>query len=74
MNKFIENFLNILDDTDSSMIVPLLLFKELDEWSSIVALSLISMVDEEYDVMLSADDVKNSNTLEDLYKLIVSKC
>ena len=31
------------------------------------------MADEEYDVALKGDDIRNSNTVEDLFKLIESK-
>ena len=48
-------------------------FKQLEEWSSLMALSLIAMVDEEYDVTLKGDDIKNSKTIEDLFKIVSSK-
>ena len=50
LNEFIENFANQFDDTDVSEITAATEFKALDEWSSLVALSIIAMVDEEYDV------------------------
>lgn len=48
-------------------------FKELEEWTSILALSLIAMVDEVYDVTLDTDDIRDANTLEDLYRAIQQK-
>ena len=48
LNEFIENFANQFDDTDVSEITAATEFKALDEWSSLVALSIIAMVDEEY--------------------------
>ena len=48
-------------------------FKELDEWSSLIALSIIAMVDDEYDVTLKGDDIKNAVTIEDLFKTVESK-
>lgn len=73
MNEFIDNFCEILEDTDVSTISSNSHFKELEEWSSLMALSLIAMVDENYNVSLSADDIRNAKTLEDLYNLIQSK-
>ena len=46
LNEFIENFANQFDDTDVSEITAATEFKALDEWSSLVALSIIAMVDE----------------------------
>jgi len=48
-------------------------FKELDEWSSLIALSVIAMVDEEYDVTIKGDDIRNSDTVEDLFNAVKSK-
>ena len=73
MNDFLNNFWNLLDETGQELVVADTEFKELEEWSSIVALSLIAMVDEEYDVTLETDDIKNASTLEDLYNTIQSK-
>lgn len=47
LNEFIENFANQFDDTDVSEITAATEFKALDEWSSLVALSIIAMVDED---------------------------
>ncbi|MBQ2884850.1 MAG: acyl carrier protein [Alphaproteobacteria bacterium] len=73
MNDFLNNFWSLLDETEQDLIVANTVFKELEEWSSIVALSLIAMVDEEYDVTLETDDIRNSSTLEELYNTIQSK-
>ena len=49
------------------------MFKELDEWSSLIALSVIAMADEEYEVTLKGDDIRNANTVEDLFNTVKSK-
>ena len=70
INDFIEKFAEQFEDTDASEFKADTVFKELDEWSSILALSVIAMVDEEYDVTLKGDDVRNSTTIEDLYNIV----
>ena len=70
LKEFIENFAEQFEDTDASEIKAETIFKELDEWSSLIALSVIAMVDEEYDVTIKGDDVRNSNTVEDLYNAV----
>lgn len=73
LNDFIAHFAEQFDDTDVNEFKAETQFRELDEWSSLIALSIIAMVDEEYDVTLKGDDVKNSVTIEDLYKCVISK-
>lgn len=73
ITEFIQNFADQFDETDPSEIKSDTVFKELEEWSSLIALSIIAMVDEEYDITLRGDDIKNSETIEDLYNIVRSK-
>lgn len=73
LKEFIMNFSDQFDDTDSSVFTAETKFHELEEWSSLIALSIIAMVDEEYDVTLKGDDIKNAQTIEDLFLTIKSK-
>ena len=73
LKDFIENFAQQFDDTDASEIKAETVFKELDEWSSLIALSLIAMVDEEYNVTIKGEDIRNSTTVEDLFNAVKAK-
>lgn len=73
INEFVANFADQFDDTDASEILAETVFKELEEWSSLIALSVIAMVDEEYDVTIKGDDIRNSNTIEDLFNIVKAK-
>lgn len=73
LNKFIENFASQFDDTDASEFMAETKFKELEEWSSLMALSIIAMVDEEYDVRIKGEDIRSSITIEDLYTIVSSR-
>lgn len=73
INGFIEKFAEIFDDTDASVITPETPFRELDEWSSLSALGLIAMADEEYDVDLKGDDIRGAVTVADLFNIISAK-
>ena len=70
---FIENFAALFDETDASIFCAETEFKNLQEWSSLLALSVLAMIDEEYDVSLKGDDIKNSKTIEDLFNIVKSK-
>lgn len=67
LQKFVENFAAQFDETDASVFTAETKFRDIDEWSSLVGLSLIAMVDEEYDVTLKGDDIRSSNTIQDLF-------
>lgn len=73
IKEFIEKISEQFEDTDPTEITATTEFKNLDEWSSLTALSIIAMVDEEYDIQLNGDDLRKANTVENLYKEVVSK-
>jgi acyl carrier protein len=70
---FLQSFIDILDDTDVTLIQAETVFRDLEEWDSLTALSLIAMADEEYSVKLTGDDIKSSNTLQDVFEIIKTK-
>lgn len=70
LNEFIEKFAEQFDETDVSVFTAETRFKELDDWSSLVALSVIAMIDEEYNKSLKSDDLLKSETIQDLYERI----
>ena len=73
LEEFFEHFCEELDETDIENINIKTDFKNIDEWDSLVALSIIAMIDEEFEVLLTGSDMMNSTTIEDLYNLILSK-
>ena len=73
IQDFINNFAFQFDDTDASELTKDTVFKNLDEWSSLLALSIIAMCDEEYDVKIKGDDIRNANTVEDLFNIVQEK-
>lgn len=73
LEDFIVNFSEQFDNTDASEITATTVFHDLDEYSSLIALSIIAMVDEEYDVQLKGDDMRSAVTVEDLFNIVKSK-
>jgi len=73
IKEFIENFAGQFDDTELSEFKPETVFHELDEYTSLIALSIIAMVDEEYGVTLNANDMSSAVTIEDLFNTVKSK-
>lgn len=73
IDKFIESFKEILDNPDDVTISSSTLFKDLEDWDSLTNLSLMVMVDSDFNVKLNADEIKNCNTISDLFNTIRSK-
>jgi acyl carrier protein len=72
IKEFIEKFEDVFDDTDISTLQPDTQFRELDEWTSMIALSTMAMVCDEYDVELTADEMRSANTFEELFNTVKS--
>jgi acyl carrier protein len=70
---FLENFRNQFEDTDPADIELSTVYKDLDEWSSIVSFAVIAMVKVEYDKTVTGAEIRHCNTVEDLYNLIANK-
>lgn len=61
--EFIERFAEALD-TDASALTADTEFRNLKEWDSITYLSVIAMLDEEYDIQIELADFKALRTLQ----------
>jgi len=71
--KFLEDFANMFEITDPEDIKMDTDFRELEEWDSLIALSLIAMADEEYGVTLTGDDIRLAKTIADLFEKVKEK-
>lgn len=68
-NQFIENVKEALDIEERQLALEDE-FRSYDEWSSLAFLSMIAMIDDEYDVVLDANKFKTLITLGDVLKAI----
>lgn len=75
MNKedFLVNFAEQFDDTDPSEIKMDTRFHELEEWSSLIGMSVIAMAKTQYSKTVTGKDIRDCITVEDLFNLISSK-
>lgn len=73
IKEFIANFADQFDETDASVFTPETVFHELEEYSSIIALSIIAMIDEEYGVTLKGADMSAAVTIQDLFNTVQAK-
>lgn len=73
IEDFVKNFAEQFENTDIALFKPDTRFRELGEWSSIVALTIMSMIDDEYDVQLKGDEMRAATTIQDLFNTVESK-
>lgn len=73
IKAFIENFAEQFEDVCADQFTPETNFREFDGWSSLVALSVLAMIDEEYDVQLKGEEMKKTTTVQQLFDLVQSK-
>lgn len=73
LDEFVKAFAAEFDNTPVEQFTPSTNYRELDEWGSLVALAIISMVDDEMDVQITGADLRNSKTIEELYNVVCAK-
>jgi len=70
--RFIELFKETLEMEDGEITVDTR-FRELEQWDSLAFLSVIAMIDEEYDVVIEGNDFKKLNTVGELINEISAR-
>ncbi len=72
IKNFIQNFAEQFDDLNVEL-TPETRFREVEGWTSLVALLVITMVDDEYGVVLPPEEMRKTNTVQELFDLVNSK-
>jgi acyl carrier protein len=70
LKDFIAKFAEQFEETDISEFRADTEFRKLEEWSSMIALSIIAMVDDEYEIAIKGADIRRSDTIEDLFTIV----
>ena len=73
LNDFISVFADQFDDTDASEITASTEFHDLDEWSSLTGMGVIAMAKTAYGKTITSKEIRECETVEDLFNLIASK-
>ena len=67
MEKFLENLIEVFERDD---IDPQDEFRDYEEWDSLAYLSVIAMIDENYDIVITGDEFEKLNKIQDIYNYI----
>ena len=70
IKEFVENFVDQFDDLEFADVTPNTVMRDLDEWSSMIGLSLLNMAEKSYGVQLTFDELRNAITVQDLFETI----
>lgn len=73
LNEFVAEFGSAFNETPQESFSPATAYRELEEWGSLTALSIIFMVEEEFDKKIGKEDLRGCTTIEELYNHILQK-
>lgn len=73
LEDFIKAFADEIEDVQKDKINANTIYKNIDSWDSLAVLSIISLIDDEFEVILTGADLRSCETIENLYNLILSK-
>lgn len=70
---FIYQLAERFDDVEAKDLTPETEFQELDEWSSLTAMSIIAMAKKVFNKTVTGREIRSCKTIKDLYNLITNK-
>ncbi len=73
LKDFIKRFALQFDETDENDITPETNFRELEEWSSLIRMGIMTDIRKKYGVNLNLSDFNSVSTISELFKLVQSK-
>lgn len=72
-NEFIRNLADQFDDTELEEFSMEAKFQDLEEWSSLVGLSILNMLAKKYAVRLTYTELIAQSTVGELFDLVTAK-
>lgn len=72
IKEFIEKFAEAVEVENVEALTAETKFRELEEWSSLSVMLLIAFYDEEFEKELTQTQIKESNTIQDLYNIAIA--
>lgn len=73
LQDFTQKFAACFNQTDPASITPATQFRNLEEWGSMMALIVISMIDSDYGKTVTAEDLKSASTVSSLFEIVKNK-
>jgi acyl carrier protein len=73
IEQFIILFADQFDETDISLFKTDTKFRDLEEWSSLVAMAVLNMIDKKCKSQVKSEEMRNCQTIQELYDLAITK-
>ena len=61
------------EEIENGTLIPESSIRDIEGWSSMHALILIALIDNNYDILLTGEELKNALTIQDLYDVILKR-
>jgi|TARA_B100001059_G_scaffold13776_1_gene11142 acyl carrier protein len=69
-DKFISDFIGEFEETPEIKINLNTEFRELNGWDSMTSMMVITMIDENYNVIISPEEIRKAKTVGNLFDLV----
>ena len=73
IEEFIRTVEEEFEDLEPGTLGKDTVFRNLEAWNSMLALIIIAKIDTTYNITVSAEELANCDTLEELYTIVKSK-
>jgi acyl carrier protein len=70
IDEFIKTLETEFDELEPGTLKPETKFTDLDEWSSMHSLIIIALIDTEYNVTITGEDLMSIKKVEELYNIV----
>jgi acyl carrier protein len=74
IGKFVADFESVIEDIKPGSITAETNFRnDIETWDSLAVLSVLAMIDSEYDKAISGEELLKCSTVKDVFDLVLSK-
>jgi len=73
IDEFISKLEKEFEEMKPGTLKPNSNYREMENWSSMHALIIIAFIDAEFNILLKGDDLRSTQTINDLYELVKNK-
>lgn len=73
LDKFTTNFLEEYERIDPEKYNSETKLREIETWDSLTGMAIVTMIEDEYDVILTDDEFMSCDTIIEVYQLVMEK-
>lgn len=73
IETFIEHFVESIEGLEPGSVQPDTVMRDLPQWDSLAVLTTLAMIDAEYEVSITANELADQQTVQNLFELVQAK-